>query len=113
MPYDLPPDPDVVRTADGRVVSYYDFGDRGGTPVFAMHGTPASGAGFWFADQRARDRGLRLIAPDRPGIGRSDHLTQAQPTVVDYAPELAATADALGVDTFSLLGYSGGGPYAL
>lgn len=113
MPYDLPPDPDVVRTTGGRAVSYYDFGDRAGTPVFAMHGTPASGAGFWWADQRARDRGVRLIAPDRPGIGRSDHLTQAQPTVADYAPELAATADALGVDTFSLLGYSGGGPYAL
>jgi pimeloyl-ACP methyl ester carboxylesterase len=113
MPYDLPPEPDVVRIPSGRAVSYYDIGDDSGTPVFAMHGTPACGAGFWWADERARERGVRLIAPDRPGVGRSDHFTHTQPLVADYAPELAATADALGIESFSVLGYSGGGPYAL
>ena len=33
--------------------------------------------------------------------------------VADYAPELGSLADALGVERFSVLGYSGGGPYAL
>src|SRR5205814_93585 len=34
-------------------------------------------------------------------------------SVCDYAPELTATADALGIDSFSIVGYSGGAPYAL
>ena len=33
--------------------------------------------------------------------------------IEDYPAELAATADALGIDRFRVLGYSGGGPYSL
>ena len=33
--------------------------------------------------------------------------------VADYAAELAALADALEIDRFTVVGYSGGGPYAL
>ncbi len=75
-----------------------------------FHGTPACGAGFAWADAPARARGLRLIAPDRPGVGHSSRV----PTfcVADYPPRVAALADALGVDRFAVWGYSGGGPYA-
>jgi pimeloyl-ACP methyl ester carboxylesterase len=94
-------------------VGYYDFGDPSGEPVVALHGTPASGAGFVWADEIARERRLRLIAPDRPGIGVSDRDRHSgRPTVAAYASELFAALDALGVDSFALLGYSGGGPYA-
>jgi len=108
------PEPTTVRTADGRIVGYYAFGDPQGTPVVALHGTPACGAGYAWADERARARGIRLLAPNRPGVGASEpwRLGRA-PTVADYAPELAAFADALDLETFSLVGYSGGGPYAL
>jgi pimeloyl-ACP methyl ester carboxylesterase len=44
-------------------------------------------------------------------VGLSDHARL--PLVADYGAELAATADALGVDRFGVLGYSGGGPHAL
>jgi pimeloyl-ACP methyl ester carboxylesterase len=33
--------------------------------------------------------------------------------VADYAPLLGAFADAMAVDSFAIVGYSGGGPYAL
>ena len=108
------PEPATVRAADGRVTGYYDFGDPLGTPVIAFHGTPACGAGFAWADERARARGIRVLAPDRPGVGESDPWAPGQGTLVnDYAPTLTAFADALDLSEFSVLGYSGGGPYAL
>jgi pimeloyl-ACP methyl ester carboxylesterase len=111
---DVIPEPRTVRTASNRTVGYYEFGDPNGTPVVALHGTPASGAGFVWADAAARTRGIRLIAPDRPGIGLSDLVPNGSaPLVAAYASELFATIDALALDHISILGYSGGGPYAL
>ena len=100
-----------MRTTNGRVVEVHEFGDPDGRPVFALHGTPASGPGFEWMDTPARERRLRVIAPDRPGIGNSDPFPMV--SVLDYASELRALADTLSIDRFSLLGYSGGGPYAL
>jgi len=55
--------------------------------------------------------GARLITYDRPGYGRSDrHLGRR---VVDCVADVAAIADALGVDRFAVTGGSGGGPHAL
>ena len=101
----------AVQTAGSRAVGVYEYGDPHGRPVFALHGTPACGAGFDWTDAPARERGLRVIAPDRPGIGHSDPV--AMKSVADYGPELGLLADALGFNRFSLIGYSGGGPYAL
>jgi len=78
--------------------------------VFVFHGTPACGAGFAWADEPARPRGLRLLAPDRPGVG----LSSRRPgyVVSDYPAMVGALADVLGFHQFEVWGYSGGGPYA-
>lgn len=60
------PRPRVVAVGNGKV-GMYEYGDPGGRPVLTFHGIPASGAGFDFADAPARARGLRILAPDRPG----------------------------------------------
>ena len=89
----------------------YEYGQADGRPVMVFHGTPACGAGFDFADAPARERGLRLIAPDRPGVGlstRSDGYS-----VADWPPIVTALAGVVGVDRFAVWGYSGGGPYAV
>jgi pimeloyl-ACP methyl ester carboxylesterase len=101
----------TVHVVGNREIGVYEYGDPNGEPVFALHGTPACGAGFDWADTPARERGLRVIAPDRPGIGRSTRVPM--PAVGDYVAELGALADALNIGRFALLGYSGGGPYAL
>ena len=100
-----------VRTGTGRDIGVYEYGDPNGRPLFALHGTPSCGAAFDWTDTPARELGLRVIAPDRPGIGHSDAVPMT--SVADYAVELGALADALSIDRFLLLGYSGGGPYAL
>jgi len=100
-----------VRTTTGRAVTVYEYGDPDGSPIVALHGTPSCGAGFAWADAAARARGLRIVAPDRPGIGRSDPV--AMTAVAEYAAELEGLVDALEISRFVVLGYSGGAPYAL
>jgi pimeloyl-ACP methyl ester carboxylesterase len=101
----------TVVLADGATVGYYAYGDPDGRPVLAFHGTPACGAGFGWADEPARARGIRLLAPDRPGVGRSSRSDGWR--VADYPALVAAFADALGLERFGVWGYSGGGPYAV
>lgn len=101
----------TVTDTSGATVGYYEYGDPLGKPVLAFHGTPACGAGFAFADEPARERRLRLIAPDRPGVGQSSR--RASWTVSEYPAMVASFADALGIPRFGVWGYSGGGPYAV
>ncbi len=97
--------------ANGRVVGVYEYGDPTGRPVMVFHGTPACGAGFTWADAPARERGLRLIAPDRPGVGLSSRLPSWK--VADYPVQVRELANTLGIGEYSVWGYSGGGPYAV
>ncbi|HEX3616851.1 MAG TPA: alpha/beta fold hydrolase [Solirubrobacteraceae bacterium] len=62
--------------------------------------------------ERIVDRaGVHFIAPSRPGVGGSD--PQPRRTILDFAGDVAELADLLGLERFSLLGVSAGGPYAL
>ncbi len=75
------------------------------------HGFPASRLEAGLTGTVARELRLRVVAPDRPGYGASDHQTNRGLT--DWPRHIAALADALMLDRFSVLGVSGGGPYAL
>ena len=105
------PKPHPVELANGEVVGVYEYGQADGRPVMVFHGTPACGAGFDWADAPARDRGLRLIAPDRPGVGLSSRRVGY--TISDWPPIVTALATIVGVDRFAVWGYSGGGPLAV
>ena len=52
-----------------------------------------------------------MVTYDRPGYGVSDRRPGRR--VVDCVEDVAAIADALGVDRFAVTGGSGGGPHAL
>ena len=95
--------------ADGRRLGYTEFGDPLGTPLCAFHGTPGSRFMFRLVDEPARRLGLRIIAPDRPGFGLSDY--QENRTLADWANDVRALADKLGLARFGVAGISGGGPY--
>jgi pimeloyl-ACP methyl ester carboxylesterase len=101
----------VHRLADGRTIGYAEYGSTDGLPVIALHGTPGSRYMFALTDEGARARGLRIIAPDRPGYGLSD--VHRFDTLAETASDVRAIADALEIDRFVLLGVSGGGPHAV
>jgi pimeloyl-ACP methyl ester carboxylesterase len=99
-----------LTTPDGRTLHAYDHGGPG-VPVFWLHGTPNIGAppAPLFAD--AERLGLRWLGYDRPGYGGSTERPGR--SAGSAAADIAAVADALGVDTFAVMGHSGGGPHAL
>nr|WP_202488305.1 alpha/beta hydrolase [Streptomyces sp. SID5473] len=86
-------------------------GDPGGRPVFLLHGTPGSRLGPAPRGMVLYQRGMQLIAYDRPGYGESDRL--AGRSVADVAQDVLAIADDLGLERFSVVGRSGGAPHAL
>lgn len=79
--------------------------------MLLVHGNPGSRL-FWGRLPGSPFRpGLRLIAPDRPGVGLSDFGRGR--TVADWPDDVASLLDALGIETAIVFGPSGGGPYAL
>lgn len=99
-----------ICLADGRRLAFCEYGSRDGNPVFFFHGWPGSRLDFAPNGAAASAVGVRVIAVDRPGIGRSDPLPGR--TVVDWPEDVAALADSLGFDKFAVLGHSFGGAYA-
>jgi len=97
--------------ADGRILSYAEFGDPTGYPLMFFHGFPSSRLEAWFLDPIVQRKGIRLIVPDRPGFGRSTFQSNRQ--FGHYPSDIQALADHLELDKFAILGGSGGGPYAL
>lgn len=79
-------------------------------PVLAFHGTPGAHSKYAVASAEAGKQGLKLIAVDRWGYGRTD--VHADPTLAAFAADMEAAADALGIERFGVIGISGGGPYA-
>lgn len=100
-----------VVLADGRTLACVTLGDPSGLPVLYCHGFPGSRLECHLAAEAATRLGLWLIAPDRPGFGRSSFATRGG--ISAWTADVAALADHLGVERFSVIGVSGGGPYAL
>ncbi|HEX4062656.1 MAG TPA: alpha/beta hydrolase [Streptosporangiaceae bacterium] len=101
----------VVIAADGRRLSVETLGAPEGKPVFLFHGTPGARNGPRPRGIVLYRLGIKLICHDRPGYGDSDR--QHGRTVGHIASDIAEIADSLGIDTFSVVGRSGGGPHAL
>ena len=99
----------LLRLEDGRDLAFMEWGDPDGFPVFYFHGTPSSRLEGAFADQAARRNGIRLIATDRPGFGRSSF--QERRRFIDWPQDVCALANDLQIDAFGVAGHSGGGPH--
>lgn len=94
----------------GRVLGYAEYGDPQGNPVFLFHGQPGNRLFHPGIGQIERS-GVRLIVPDRPGYGLSEF--QEGRKILDWPGDVLAIADHLSIEKFSVIGFSGGGPYAL
>jgi pimeloyl-ACP methyl ester carboxylesterase len=101
----------TISLPDGRLLGFAEYGDPSGHPVLTFHGWPSSRVQGERYDEVARRMGLRVIAPDRPGIGLSDR--QPGRRLLDWPADVACLADRLGIERYGLLGVSGGAAYAL
>lgn len=102
----------TIRLPGGRSIGYDEYGTPLGPPVFLFHGNPGSRLDALYAGRAALDSlPVRLIAPDRPGIGLSDPQPHRQ--IADWPADVNQLADALGIERYAVIGGSTGGPYAL
>jgi pimeloyl-ACP methyl ester carboxylesterase len=80
-------------------------------PVIWHHGTSSIGAPPEPLLPAADERGIRWVSYDRPGYGGS--TPHPGRDVASAAADVSRVADALGIDQFAVMGYSGGAPHAL
>jgi pimeloyl-ACP methyl ester carboxylesterase len=96
---------------DGRTLGFAEYGDPLGIPILLFHGTPGSRLEGALFDRAAQAHHARILAADRPGYATSSAMRHG--SLLGYAEDSIALMDALHIDTFSVLGASGGGPLAL
>jgi pimeloyl-ACP methyl ester carboxylesterase len=101
----------TLTLPDGRTLAYTDIGAPGGQAAFHFHGAPGSRLELAALEQSFTEVGIRVIAADRPGYGGSTPLPGR--TTADWADDVAALADRLGLERFAVMGLSSGGPYTV
>jgi len=99
-----------LRLHDGRWLGYCESGDPTGWPVLFFHGFGTTRV-ICPSDEAAQRLGVRLIALDRPGVGLSTPRPGRR--LLDWPDDVRQAADQWGLDRFSVVGWSGGGPFAL
>jgi pimeloyl-ACP methyl ester carboxylesterase len=107
------PDADTLLAPlpHGRRLAYREYGHPDGAPVVNCHGGLLCGLDAAGYDIAAREAGVRILSPDRPGLG--DSTPAPGRTTADWAADVAGLLDHLGIDRVAMLGWSMGGQYAL
>lgn len=67
-----PPASNLIELSDGEDLCWAEYGDRNGQPVFVFHGNPGSRLAWGAMPGSPFLEGVRLVAPDRPGYGKTD-----------------------------------------
>lgn len=109
---DLGPAVQSLKTPDGRTVYFADTGEAGFRPVLFVGGTGTSARAFGmteFLKSMRKQLKLRFISVERNGFGDTPIIPGWG--YGDYATEVRAVLDHLGVQRFSGVAISGGGPY--
>ena len=105
-------DSEALVLSHGRVLSYAVYGSPvPKTTVFYFHASPSSRKEGKLWHTAASKLNVRLIAPDRPGMGNSS--PQPNRTFLDWPKDVITLADHLKIERFYVMGLSGGGPYSL
>ncbi len=99
-----------VHVQGDAVVAFQEYGDANGVPVIFCHGWPSSRTMALLTDEPARDLGIRIISPDRPGISGSS--LQPNRKLADWPRVIERVLDHVGIGEFRALAISGGAPYA-
>src|SRR5258708_29977591 len=97
-----------LSRGDGSVIAVEVAGEQGAAPVLLCHGLADSRLSARSFTRAAPELGLRIVAPDRPGVGETDprRLRRLADWVADAAPVL----DGVRARPAAPLGISARGP---
>ncbi len=98
-----------LTLSDGRCAHAWAGGDPAGRLVLVLHGCPDSRLVATTGAPAAVRAGVRLVCVNRPGYGASTPVASTQSSVAD---DLVEVTEALGHDSFGVIGMSIGGTYA-
>jgi pimeloyl-ACP methyl ester carboxylesterase len=105
-----PGTPSSTRLPDGRELAWTEWGPRDGRPVLFCPGAGMSGV-LGFGTDLLPGLGLRLLALDRPGLGRS--APDPGKTYASWAGDVGHLVSALGLRRVLGVGFSQGAPFAV
>jgi len=110
-PPELPPAGTRVELSDGTGLNVLESGE--GRPVVMIHGLPGSAYDWRDTIPEVAALGMRAIAYDRVGYGRSDPRTSGAFTTASNADELLGLLEAMDLDDVTVVGWSYGGATSL
>lgn len=96
---------------DGRKIGYAEYGTVTGKPIFYFHGHRSSRLEPKIYDIEEIKNQVHILAVDRPGFGLSDFTSGH--SILSWSSDIIEFANSLNIDKFSVLGGSGGAPFAL
>ncbi len=103
---------ELIVSAEHPKLAGLAFGPKTGKPVLALHGWLDNAASFLPLTELLQP-GLRFVALDLPGHGKSEHRSpDASYPFTDWVRDVFRAADALGWQRFSLVGHSLGAAVA-
>src|SRR5918995_673172 len=103
---------DHTITLHGARYHYTEQGDPNASPIVMLHGVTGH-ARTWDAEGAVLAAGYRVLALDQRGHGDSDPPPDADYGMASLSGDLAAFADALGLQTFAIVALSLGGRVAI
>jgi haloalkane dehalogenase len=108
---DFPYEPRYAPVADGLRMAYVEAGPADGEPVLLLHGEPTWSYLYRAVIPVLADAGVRVIAPDLIGFGRSDKPVEIDDHSfarhVEWVRSFAL--DALGLHGLTVVGHDWGG----
>ncbi|KAL9127492.1 MAG: hypothetical protein Q9217_003648 [Psora testacea] len=103
----------VAHPQTGRVISFSEVGDPEGSVVFCCVGMGLTRYITAFYDELATTLKLRLITPDRPGVGDSEPHVDGKDTPLGWPDDIRTICEHRGITKFSVMAHSAGAIYAL
>jgi pimeloyl-ACP methyl ester carboxylesterase len=99
----------LIKLRNGNRIGYAVYGNKKNFPIFYFHGWP--GSRFELKNIPLKKEKCFIIALERPGYGISDSISNFK--ILDWPKIVLEIANKLKIKKFSIIGVSGGAPFAL
>ena len=99
----------LIKLRNGNRIGYAIYGNKKNFPIFYFHGWP--GSRFELKNIPLKKKKCFIIALERPGYGISVPISKFK--ILDWPKIVLEVANKLKIKNFSIIGVSGGAPFAL